>query len=569
MWKSDRGSFVLLGCVLALITAAVLSSVATPAPHTGGDNAGYLSLAQSLVSGEGYTELWDPGLSIHTKYPPVFSLILGLLMIAGASSWMAFKLAMAVLTSLAVLLVFAWASGRISPLGALAVTLLTLFSAGWLQASRWILSEPAFLVLTFLSLWALERGTAEGPETGDRIPPGAWLVLAGVGGILAFFTRSAGLPLVLAIAVALIVARRVGAATAFGVGLALPGVWWLFRLRGGGEGAYQSEFWMVNPYEPELGTITLAALPSRAWSNLRLYVETVLPGEWWPGTPGWILTSLGVLLAGLAVWGWFERARLRLTAAEIFVAFYLGLILVWPEVWSGDRFLLPLYPFILLYAGESVSRVARPMGRTLNLLVVSGGFLVLLLPALPTWLSLAEEANACRRIAEAGDPVRCQGSGFQEFRDASGWAGVNLPPGAIVLNRKPRIHYLCGGPRGWTYPFTRDPELFLAEADRVGARYLLLDHVDTISLFYLPAVLQARPLAFCHIIGWGGGSNLPGTDLFGILPADQRRSDGDIGQLQGCPDEYRRGPEVQPVVYGPRIPRVAGGVRSHQSGRSP
>ena len=117
MWKSDRGSFVLLGCVLALITAAVLSSVATPAPHTGGDNAGYLSLAQSLVSGEGYTELWDPGLSIHTKYPPVFSLILGLLMIAGASSWMAFKLAMAVLTSLAVLLVFAWASGRISPLG--------------------------------------------------------------------------------------------------------------------------------------------------------------------------------------------------------------------------------------------------------------------------------------------------------------------------------------------------------------------------------------------------------------------------------------------------------------------
>ena len=426
-----------------------------------------------------------------------------------------------------------------------------------------------FLVLTFLSLWALERGTAEGPETGDRISPGAWLVLAGAGGILAFFTRSAGLPLVLAIAVALLVARRIGAATAFGVVLALPGVWWLFRLRGGGEGAYQSEFWMVNPYEPELGTITLAALPSRAWSNLRLYVETVLPGEWWPGTPGWILASLGVLLAGLAVWGWFERARLRLTAAEIFVALYLGLILVWPEVWSGDRFLLPLYPFILLYAGESVSRVARPMGRTLNLLVVSGGFLVLLLPALPTWLSLAGEANACRRIAEAGDPVRCQGSGFQEFRDASGWAGVNLPPEAIVLNRKPRIHYLFGGPRGWTYPFTRDPELFLVEADRVGARYLLLDHVDTISLSYLPAVLQARPLAFCHIIGWGGGSNLPGTDLFGILPPDQRRSDGDVGQLQRCPNEYRRGPEVQPVVYGPRIPRVAGGLRFHQSGPSP
>ena len=320
--------------------------------HRGGDNAGYLSLAHSLASGEGYTELRDPALPAHTKYPPMFPLILSTLMIAGASSWMAYKLLMAGLMSIGVLLVFVWASERTGPLSAAAVAIVTLFAAGWLQASRWVLSEPAFLVLTFLSLWAVARSTAGDPRAGGRLSPRGWLVLAGAGAILAFFTRSAGLPLVLALSVALLLARRFRAASVFAVCLAIPGMWWLFRLRGGGEGAYQSEFWMVNPYEPQLGTVTWRALPSRAWANLRLYVGEVLPGEWWSGVTGGVLAAFGILLVGFAVWGWLVRIRLRPATPELFVPLYLGLILIWPEVWSGDRFILPLYPFILLYAGE-------------------------------------------------------------------------------------------------------------------------------------------------------------------------------------------------------------------------
>ncbi len=558
MGQSDRLPFVVLGCLLMVITAAVLTSVSTPAPHTGGDNAGYLSLAHSLASGQGYTELWDPGLPAHTKYPPMFPLILGTLMIAGASSWMAFKLLMAILMSISVLLVFAWASERVGPLSAAAVAVITLFTAGWLQASRWVLSDPAFLVLTFLSLWAVEHATADAPRMGGRLSSRGWLVLAGVSAILAFFTRSAGLPLVLALSVSLLLSRRVWAASLFAMCLAIPGIWWLLRLRGGGEGAYQSEFWMVNPYEPQLGVVTWTALPSRAWSNLRLYVGEVLPGEWWSGATGGVLVVFGILLMGFAMWGWLERIRLRPATAELFVPLYLGLILIWPEVWSGDRFILPLYPFILLYAGESVARTVRPLGRMGSMTVVSAVFLLFLLPALPRWLSLVEDASVCRRVAQAGDPIRCQGSGFVEFRDAAVWSGANLPEGAVVLNRKPRAHYLFGGPSGRIFPFTRDPDQFLAEADRMGARYLLLDHIDTVALFYLPAVIRAQPLAFCHIIGWGRGDSL-GTNLFGILPEQQRRPDGDLSQLQQCPESYRSGPESRPIIDGDRIPRV--GVR--------
>ncbi len=195
---------------------------------------------------------------------------------------------------------------------------------------------------------------------------------------------------------------------------------------------------------------------------------------------------------------------------------------------------------------------------------VSAGVLSLLLPALPGWMTIAESASTCRRIAESGDPIRCQGPGFVEFRDAAVWAGANLPEGSVVFNRKPRIHYLFGGPAGRTFPFTRDPDEFLAEADRVGARYVLLDHIDSISLIYLSSVISARPLAFCHVMGWGGRGEAPGTDLFGVLPPDERRPDGDLSQLRRCPESFVAGSEVQPVVDGHRIPRfTAGAQRSH------
>ena len=58
---------------------------------------------------------------------------------------------------------------------------------------------------------------------GGRLSPRGWLVLAGAGAMLAFFTRSAGLPLVLALSVALLLARRFRAASVFAVCLAIPG----------------------------------------------------------------------------------------------------------------------------------------------------------------------------------------------------------------------------------------------------------------------------------------------------------------------------------------------------------
>jgi hypothetical protein len=518
-------ALALVGAGLAVVTAGVVSAVAMPTPHPGGDNAGYLTLAHSLLQGTGYTELWDPGTPPHTKYPPVLPLILAGFMALGVQSWFTLKLLVAAsAVSLAVLLTFLWASGRRGPVFGGLVAIPVLLSAGWLQASRWILTEPLFLVLTLGCLAAAERVLRPG-EDGEGAPPSRratlLLVLAGALAVLAFFTRSAGLPLVVALLAALVLVRQFRAGAVLGGVFALPAGIWALRARRGGEGAYQDEFWMANPYDPELGTIGIGGLLLRVWSNLRLYVA-----------------------------GWVRRLRPRPGPAELFVPLYLGLILLWPEVWSGDRFLLPLYPFILLWAGEVIWDGTLRWGRAAATGAASVGFLVLALPALGAWMDLAEDAAACRRGATE-DVFRCHGEGVMEFRDAAAWAGANLPGDAVVINRKPRIFYALGGRPGRVFPFSRDPDLLLAEADAVGARYLLLDRVDGISGYYVPWAIEARPLAFCWIRGWGEGGG--GTNLFGILPPEERR-EGGISELTQCPPDYRRSPAVEPEIEGLRVP---------------
>ncbi len=557
MTGSPEKLTLLVGAGLVLATATLLTLVSVPSPHTGGDNASYLTLAHSLLEGEGYTELWDPETPPHTKYPPVYPLALALLMALGASSWGSFKLVSAAAISVAVLLTFAWAARRRGPLFGGGVALLVLLSAGWLQASRWILSEPLFLVWTLLALWAAERGL---DAEDEGTPPGSrsstlWLTLAGGATLLALFTRSAGLPLVVALLLALALARRWRALLIMSGVTALPTLLWGLRARRGGEGAYQDEFWMVNPYDPELGTVGLAGLLGRVWTNTTLYVGSVIPGEWWGvAVSGWGLAAFGVVLLLLALGGWVRTLRTRPGVAEFFLPLYLGLVLLWPEVWSGDRFVLVLYPLLLLYAGSLVldgvggrwKGGVAPVGAAL--------LLALALPALSHTFTLAEEGSRCREVAERGDVFPCQGAGFVQFRDAAGWVGENLPDEAVVVNRKPSIFYALGGRRGRIFPFSQDPDELLRAADAMGARYLLLDRVDGIAGFYLVPAILSRPGAFCHLATFGPDPST-GTNLFGVLPPEERVGGGGGGEgVQVCGPGWMRSPPVEPYREGERIP---------------
>ena len=528
-----RSSLRRILLTVTVVWSAVLVWLAfNPAPHSGGDNAAYLALTDALLKGEGYVDAYDPLGAPHSKYPPLFPLLLAGAGLVGASTWVAFKLIVAVATVLATGIVFLWAERRLGPWRAFAVSILLATAAGVVYYSHWILSDPVFVLLTVSALWALER--SESRSWDPR-----WLAAGVAAALGAYFTRSAGIPLLVAVLAWLALRRRYRALGVVAASLAVPaGLWWI-RSVGVGVGDYGAEFWLVDPYQPGLGTVGPAGLLGRAVANAVAYATRHVPAAL-VGAQGAWAPVLGVALLAAAALGWYKQAREKAGPAEVFLPLYLGLILLWPAVWGGDRFVLPVLPLLLLYAAATLDGWTRRLRGGAHAL---GGLavLVVLVPALGSFLGLARDARACASVLETRGPFGCYGARVVEFVDAASWMGEALPAGSAVMTRKPRIFYvMSGGIPSRTFPFDPSPDVQLAEADAVGARYVLLDRWDGQAGRFVAAAVQARPGAFCFVRGFGPGA-AGASQLLGILPPESRsagiRTGGGVS-LGRCPEGY-------------------------------
>ena len=515
------------------VTVALVIGAFNPAPHSGGDNSLYISLAHSLASNGSYTELFDPAGLPHSKYPPVFPLVLAALMALGAKTWAAMKSVAVVSTLAAVAFIYLWAERRLGSWTAFAVALLYGASAAVVYYSHLALSDPLFVACTVAAFWAYEGGTRE----GSTRPP--WIAAAVVLAALAYFTRSAGLPLVVALFAGLALERRWRAVGVTAVAVGVPALLWWLRGRDA-PASYAAEFWLVDPYQPTLGTIGVLDLVPRAIANLEGYVTRHGPGGVIGQSSGG-LALLGVVMVAATLWGWVRTVRERIGLPEIFLPLYFGLILLWPIVWSGDRFALPLYPLVFLYGAVALRDITARAPRFLSAPVVAITLLAVLLPAGVSWLGARREARACARIVETEGPFGCYGPGVGAFVEAARWSGAALPEGASVMTRKPGHFYVLSGVPSRTFPFDASPDAQLAAADALGVRYVLIDEWDVLAARYVGGAVLRRPGAFCFVRAFGRPGE-GGAQLIGILPAEQRSdrrpAENEQARVAMCPESY-------------------------------
>lgn len=541
-----RHRVLLLLAVVALIQFLVQRAVHIPTPHPGGDNAAYVALGHALATGQGYVETWDPTLLPHTKYPPVWPAVLALAEWSGARTWVDFKRLPFALSWLGVVLIWAFVARRRGPIWASIVALGSGLSFAWLTSSSWLFSEPLFVALCAAFWWTGEHLRSSEPARAAR-----WVVAAAVIAVLAILTRSAGLPLALALVAATLLRRSWRQTALASLLVGVPSLLWFLRGRGvEQEGAYAREFWMVDPYRPELGEIGLAGLVGRAFDNASLYLTEWLPHTFGGGEVG-VMGVLVLLLALLALLGWGRAMKHRAGLAEWFAPSYTGLILLWPSVWGGERFALPLIPLILLWAGEGLeylvlraaaSRVADVSARhRVASVAVAAASVTLLLPLGQGVISASRQAADCRRAAELAGPWACGGLSMVEFADAALWSGGNLPAEAVVLTRKPRIWHAMSGLASRVYPFVANGDTLLLVADRSGARYVVLDLVAS-QADLLAQAIGERLGAFCSVATFGRGGGGIRTELLGVLPPEQRdlsrSADQDDAVVRACPDGF-------------------------------
>lgn len=464
--------FILLA--IQMILAILLFD---PKLFTGGDNAVYINLGQALLEGKGYRDLNKPDEPIHTQYPPGFPLMLAAVMMIFGQSIIALKLFVLFCGLTAFYLFFLISREFFKEKYYLAVTAYALVPV-LIIYYHWLLSEIPFLLLNLTALFLLIKA-----EKNKLFYYPSFFCA-----YFAFFTRTTGIALILSVLFFLLIRKRYRELAVFLAGFIILFAAWMIPVgRHARTGGYLDQFFYRNYYQPELGKINLMDFLGRITHNFIFYFFTILPQSLFaPVKNQVLLAALGLMTLGLIIYGFVLR-RQQWSAMEIYLIFGLGILLAWPEVWSSDRFLLPLLPILIIYAVCGLLNLRKVLAYARPTLTVL--FLLINLWAL---LDLAQPTVANNLRFLRGDRYAGYTTDWRRYFETIEWIKTNTPGQSVIMARKPEFVYLLAKRKSFVYPYTSDQRVM--EQSIQAADYILLDQffwTGTTRRYLLP-VLQAH-----------------------------------------------------------------------------
>jgi hypothetical protein len=479
---------------LALLHLIIAALAFHQAPFTGGDDATYISLAKSLIQRHDYTDIWDPALPPHTQYPPVFPVMLAVSLLAGLTPALGLKVLMVVISTLAVFMSCLWLRKVTTPGIAFCAGFFIAISPEIVRLGQEILSDGAFWLFAMVAL-VLWYGTDKRVTDENRVMPTAWVVAATVATLAAYFTRSAGAPLLLAIFIWLALRKQLKAiAIVAAMSAPLIFLWWLRGRSGGGGGGYLAPFLSVDPYNPALGNITLRTLFERFAQNAHFYSSRHLSRLVF-GTPRTGVV-FGIAFAAAMIYGWARRVK-RPGLAEVWLPLYLALVILWPLAWSSPRFLLPVVPLLALYVGETIAALAKAASSPR---IFAAAILLAGVVTVQSELRrLVTIGTVCRERYAEGEMFPCTDPVFRDFFVTAERTRNQLPKGSVVISRKPTIFFAHSGYQSTLYPLTPKPGPLFHLADSVHARFLIIDQIGDLAPKYLHPIMLARRDDFCIV----------------------------------------------------------------------
>ncbi len=459
-----------------------------PKLYTGGDNAVYLILGRSLATGQGYTNLHLPGTPPHTDYPPGFPALLALKQLLLGPDVISAKL-MVVLFGLAGLF-FIWRLlQRLLGDQAHAAAWFALSIPPLVTYNHWILTEIPFLAVSTASLYFLHKAET---EPTPKVLPGLVLALA------ALTLRAAGVALVLAVLLTLLLRRRWLVLAGFGItAVVLTGAWLWRNALTGSSSSYLSQLLARDPYVAEFGRVGIWDMALRAGRNFCRYTFTLLPEAIVPLVSARPLSFVtGTALVLLAALGALAHRR-RLTVVERYAGLAGLMVLFWPEVWSGERFLVPFLPLVVIFVVRGLVLVQQRSKRTRTAAIVLAAFMVL--NALSLGRQAAVTINDNLRYLR-GDRLAGYSPDWRRYFECIAWLEQNTKPDDVIMARKPEFVYLLSNRRSFCYPFTNDRVRVYTAV--LAADYVLFDNfrwTETTKHFLNPVLADHRHLfRFVH-----------------------------------------------------------------------
>ncbi|PHR30907.1 MAG: hypothetical protein COA38_09265 [Fluviicola sp.] len=457
----------------------------------GGDNCNYFILADGLANGSGYVSSNMPIPKPANHFPPGYPFFMSILMRFGISSIIAFKVVNGLLLLLTSF-VFYRITRQLTNHQVLSIVLsvLVLLNAHILEYSTIMMSETSFMLFQLLSVYFLIRWHEQGYKVKS---PYIIFFISTV--ICLIYIRTIGVTMLGASVLFILFSKKyLSSVLVLGIVLLalLP---WQMRSTSLGGSSYVKSLFRVNPYDGKSKQMATGDWGNRMKMNSVRYVSKEIPSSIFPNLKITYRDSktrelapssgnkwfLGILIILLTFLGIISSKKYRWLFLFIFGSNLL-VYMLWPEVWFGIRFILPMVPLILLFSALGIIFILKKIFQRKEKLQTSPylalSFGLLFIPQMKGIIKLHEKA-------EATHPKH-----WANYLAMSEWTKNNLKD-AVISTRKPGVFYVGSGHSTLAFRSTHNREEFLNYLKENGVTHVVIENLGFSQTFkYLLPVVK-------------------------------------------------------------------------------
>lgn len=420
-------------CIIIIIFLIAYISIFDTKLDLNGDNAAYYILAKGLSEEKAYVMVSSLGAPPSTHWPPGYPAILAILMTFVSDSIIFLKVFNGILFIFSILIL--WSILKYIKVRWEIIFLTCLFllvNSHLLRFSTIIMSEIPFLFFSLLTFYSLIKVD----KTKFPFRDGYFYFMI-ISLVIAYHIRSIGIAVAFGILFFFLFQKRwthLGTSIFSFVALATP---WFLRNEKFGGTSYINQLIQINPYRPELGQAGLSDIFTRIIANTSRYITHEIPSGILPFiSADYQITTMIDWIIGIIIFVLIIYGIIKLPSLKILFIGYLGgtfaILLLWPDVWFGIRFILPIIPILLFLFILGLYEILRyaicysGFSHQFNPLFLLIGLILFISPV-----------SDVRAMARQDYPPN-----WRNYFSIAEWVSQNTPNNSVIACRKPYLFYL-------------------------------------------------------------------------------------------------------------------------------
>lgn len=447
-----------------------------------GDSLYYYYLGQAITAGKGY--VFDLGAVVRPEnhFPPGYPFIISIAMMLGAKSVTAIKVLNGIFFFGSLVLLYKVLLGfKVDWKLALVTVLFVMFNEHLLYYSIITMSEIPFLFFSLLVIWLWQLS-----DNDTVIYKNYYYFLMLISLVLVYYIKTSGLALIFGILVFYISRKSWVYALTTIVGVVLGALPWYLRNKALGGNAYLKALLYKNSYNKEWGNIDFNDFLERIWVNLYKYITIEVQNAVLPflNRVKDQENTVGIWIWGFVIFAIFVFALMRMNKDKVvflfaFLVGMFGIALIWPDVWSDIRFIMPVVPFLIFLTTFGVVELFNLLSEKMKLNVPFNPLLLLIF----VFPVLVKIKVMNQRAKSDYTPE------WKNYINMALWCKNNVAPNDVICTRKPSFFRYFSERPTCSWVDTPDDKLLIQTMKEQKVRYVIFDYLGftSTSKYLFPA----------------------------------------------------------------------------------